>query len=300
MAGFFGFFDYTKPGRGVRKDEPEKTGFALYFDIFFKRIWKIISLNLFYILASIPAIIIAFFLSNYFIANFITLSGINIDDDISFALGLGILYLLLTVIILQITGSGPASVAMNYVLRKYVNDTHSWVWSDFIDNVKSNFKQGMGVYLVNVLVISLCVIGLLFYTFVMKGLLAYVFRTILLAFTIIFILMQKYTYMMVSGFELKFKHIYKNALILTIAGFKWNIFSAAVVLGLMYGAYSLVIRIPLVGILAFILFYFSVITFTQIFITNNVVKKYILKPMESQSANENGTEPFEADFEDTV
>ena len=298
MAGFFGFFDYTKPGRGVRKDEPEKTGFALYFDIFFKRIWKIISLNLFYILASIPAIIIAFFLSNYFIGTLLTLSGINIDGDISLALS--ILYLLLTVVVLQITGSGPASVAMNYVLRKYVNDTHSWVWSDFIDNIKSNFKQGMGVYLVNVLVLSLCVIGLLFYTFVMKGMLAYVFRTILLVFTVIFILMQKYTYMLVSGFELKFKHIYKNAFILTIAGLKWNIFSAAVVLALMYGAYSLVIRIPLVGILAFILLYFSVITFTQIFITNNVVKKYILKPMETQSANENGTEPFEADFEDSV
>lgn len=298
MAGFFGFFDYTKPGRGVRKDEPEKTGFALYFDIFFKRIWKIISLNLFYILASIPAIIIAFFLSDYFIGTLLTLSGINIDGDISLALS--ILYLLLTVVVLQITGSGPASVAMNYVLRKYVNDTHSWVWSDFIDNIKSNFKQGMGVYLVNVLVLSLCVIGLLFYTFVMKGMLAYVFRTILLVFTVIFILMQKYTYMLVSGFELKFKHIYKNAFILTIAGLKWNIFSAAVVLALMYGAYSLVIRIPLVGILAFILLYFSVITFTQIFITNNVVKKYILKPMETQSANENGTEPFEADFEDSV
>lgn len=298
MAGFFGFFDYTKPGRGVRKDEPEKTGFALYFDIFFKRIWKIISLNLFYILASIPAIIIAFFLSNYFIGTLLTLSGINIDGDISLALS--ILYLLLTVIVLQITGSGPASVAMNYVLRKYVNDTHSWVWSDFIDNIKSNFKQGMGVYLVNVLVLSLCVIGLLFYTFVMKGMLAYVFRTILLVFTAVFILMQKYTYMLVSGFELKFKHIYKNAFILTIAGLKWNIFSAAVVLGLMYGAYSLVIRMPLVGILAFILLYFSVITFTQIFITNNVVKKYILKPMESQSSNEDGAEPFEADFEDSV
>lgn len=298
MAGFFGFFDCTKPGRGVRKDEPEKTGFALYFDIFFKRIWKIISLNLFYILASIPAIIIAFFLSNYFIGTLLTLSGINIDGDISFALS--ILYLLLTVIILQITGSGPASVAMNYVLRKYVNDTHSWVWSDFIDNIKSNFKQGMCVYLVNVSVLSLCIIGLLFYTFVMKGMLAYVFRMILLVFTVIFILMQKYTYMLVSGFELKFKHIYKNAFILTIAGLKWNVFSAAVVLGLMYGAYSLVIRIPLVGIPAFILLYFSVITFTQIFITNNVVKKYILKPMESQSANENGTEPFESDFEDTV
>jgi hypothetical protein len=24
MAGFFGFFDYTKPGPGIDKDEPQK------------------------------------------------------------------------------------------------------------------------------------------------------------------------------------------------------------------------------------------------------------------------------------
>lgn len=298
MAGIFGFFDYTKPGRGLRKEELEKTGIALYFDIFFRRIWKIIALNLFYILVSIPAIVIAFFLSNYFIGVLLTLSGINIDSDISSAAG--ILNLPLTVIILQITGSGPASVAMNYVLRKYVNDTHSWVWSDFIDNIKSNFKQGIGVYLVNVLVISLCVIGMLFYTFVMKGTLGYVLRTILMVFTIIFLLMQKYTYMLVSGFELKFKHIYKNAFILTIAGMKWNIFSAAVILALMYGTYSLFMTIPPIGLAAFILLYFSVITFTQIFITNNVVKKYVLKPMESKNSDESAEDSFEAEFEDTV
>ena len=298
MAGFFGFLDYSKPGRGVGKDEPEKTGLILYFSIFSKRIWKIMALNLFYIVASIPAIIIAFFLSSYFMGVLFTFSGIEINNELSSAVA--ILYLLFTVIILQITGSGPASVAMNYVLRKYVNDTHSWVWSDFIDNIKSNFKQGIGVYLVNVLVISLFFIGFLFYTFVMKGMLSYLLRTILLVFTAIFILMQKYTYMLVSGFELKFKHIYKNALILTIAGMKWNIFSAAVVLALMYGAYSLLMRIPFIGILVFILLYFSVITFTQIFITNNVVKKYLLKPIETQNSDENGTDSFETDFEDTV
>ena len=32
MAGFFGFFDYSKPGRGISKDEPQKTGIALNDD----------------------------------------------------------------------------------------------------------------------------------------------------------------------------------------------------------------------------------------------------------------------------
>lgn len=295
MAGLFGFFDYTKPGRGIRKDEPEKTGFALYFDIFYRRIWKIVALNIFYILASIPAIIIAYFFSAYVMGSIASLARLELDNEITYALSL--LCLLLTVVILQIAGSGPASVAMNYVLRKYVNDTHSWVWSDFVSNIKSNFKQGIGVYLVNMVVIFLCTLGLIFYTFVMRGALAYFLRAVLLVFTAVFILMQKYTYMLVSGFEVKFSHIYKNAFILTVAGLKWNIFSAAVVFTLMYGAYSLVTRMPLIGVLAFILLYFSVITFTQLFITNNVVKKYVLKPMENQNPNED-KDSFESGFED--
>ena len=34
MAGFFGFFDYSKPGPGIEKDEPQKAALFVFMDIY--------------------------------------------------------------------------------------------------------------------------------------------------------------------------------------------------------------------------------------------------------------------------
>lgn len=56
MAGFFGLFDYTKEGPGVRKDAPKKKAFFAFFEIFFRNFFKFISINLVYVLCSLPII----------------------------------------------------------------------------------------------------------------------------------------------------------------------------------------------------------------------------------------------------
>ena len=53
MAGFFGFFDVTKEGPGINKDAPKKKTFIVFFETFFRNIWKLISVNAVYILMSI-------------------------------------------------------------------------------------------------------------------------------------------------------------------------------------------------------------------------------------------------------
>lgn len=53
MAGFFGFFDYTKPGKGVEKDEPPKPRFLLFWELFFRKFWKLVQLNLLYLAFSL-------------------------------------------------------------------------------------------------------------------------------------------------------------------------------------------------------------------------------------------------------
>jgi len=58
MAGFFGLFDYTKPGPGVPKDQPEKRRFFQYFEIFFGKFWKLVILNLLYVAFCIPIVTI--------------------------------------------------------------------------------------------------------------------------------------------------------------------------------------------------------------------------------------------------
>ena len=58
MAGFFGFFDYTKPGPGVPKDAPPKNKFLLFFELYFRKFWKLVTLNIIYFLTCIPIVTI--------------------------------------------------------------------------------------------------------------------------------------------------------------------------------------------------------------------------------------------------
>ena len=48
------FNSYTKPGKGVSKEDVQKSGIPLYFDIFLRRFWKFISINLVYCILCLP------------------------------------------------------------------------------------------------------------------------------------------------------------------------------------------------------------------------------------------------------
>lgn len=53
MAGIFGFFDYTKPGKGVEKDEPQKPRFLFFWELYFRKFWKLVQLNLLFVAFSL-------------------------------------------------------------------------------------------------------------------------------------------------------------------------------------------------------------------------------------------------------
>lgn len=58
MAGFFGLFDYTKPGRGISKNEPQKPRFFFFWELFFRKFWQLVQLNLLYIAFCLPIVTI--------------------------------------------------------------------------------------------------------------------------------------------------------------------------------------------------------------------------------------------------
>lgn len=49
-------FDPTKAGPGVSKNEPEKTAFFRFFDLYFRKFFKLIIANLLYVLVSLPIV----------------------------------------------------------------------------------------------------------------------------------------------------------------------------------------------------------------------------------------------------
>ena len=279
------FNSYTKPGKGVSKEDVQKSGIPLYFDIFLRRFWKFISINLIYIIASIPAIIISFFIANYFMGIILSVTGLAENEE--FLRMVPLLAVLFSVVILQATGSGPASVGHTAVVRKYVKDTHAWIWSDFIGGFKQNFRQGIAVYVINVVAFFMIAFGYLFYRYFMSGTISVVLSKLILVLGVIFCIMQKYVYVLVSGFQLKIKHVYKNAFILAIVGLKWNIFSAVIIGAMLYGMAYLYTSMMGVAFAVILCFYFTLVNFTQTFITNNVVKKYLEEPaLEKENIEE--------------
>lgn len=56
MAGFFGMFNSTKPGPGVSKNEPQKKRLFLFWELFFRKFFKLVVVNLLYVLVSLPVV----------------------------------------------------------------------------------------------------------------------------------------------------------------------------------------------------------------------------------------------------
>lgn len=279
-----GLFNYSKAGKGINKEDLEKSGIALYFDIFGRRIWKLITLNLIYLVVSIPAILIAWAISSYLITFLMTLSGTNIVENQSI---ITIISLFATAILFQVFGSGPATASISYIIRRYIKDSHVWIFSDFFDHIKKNFKQGMAVYIINTFVSAFLVIAYIFYSLIMRNSLGSLMAFIILVVSAFFVMMQMYTYQLMAGFNFKVKDIYKNSFLLTIIKLPWNSLTVATVFLLMYAMYSLALTSPFIAVLVLALIYFVLVSFTQIFMTNNIVKEYVLEPsLKKEEENE--------------
>lgn len=300
MAGFFGLFDYSKPGRGVSKDELQKTGIALYFDILLRRFWKFISLNLLYLAVSIPAIAIMFFLSSGAVirlaAAVFDFSKISADESRA----LWLLTAELTVIVFAIFGSGAASAAFSYEMNNFVNDRHSWIWSDFCEHFKKNFVQGTVVFVIDMVALILFSISIYFYSYFMpQKYLSLILRSVVFAVFLVFLMMHMYIYPLMAVFKLKIKDIYRNSLLLVMARLPWNILAFAV-FGGMLAALVYSSLVSGIGILLILFIGFSLIGFTRMFMTNNIVKKYMLEPALAMEDKGDKKEEEESVFEDTT
>ena len=61
-----------------------------------------------------------------------------------------------TNLFVTIFGMGPATAGITYIMRNFAREEHAWIWSDFKDTFKSNFKQATAVYLINLVMLVIC------------------------------------------------------------------------------------------------------------------------------------------------
>jgi uncharacterized membrane protein YesL len=239
MAGFFGLFNYNKEGKGVNPEDLDRGPMPTFFGVVGRKFWKLIMINLMYVLFSLPAVFIAFFGSSYFIQALFpnyqmalssaaeTLTD-NADALVLQAMEMTLLMVLFGALMIGLSMiiAGPVHAGIVYVLRNYAREEHAFIWSDFKDNAISNFKQSMVSSLISLAVTAIFIVNLYFYRqteMIQQEMLRTILVTVIVLMYVIWCIMQMYLYPMMVTFKLTLKQMYRNSFYFAILKLPMNL-----------------------------------------------------------------------------
>lgn len=256
------FNDYESAGPGISKNAPKKTGVKLFFEIFGRKFWKLIEVNLFYSIFFIPLILAVVAL-------------INIDNATLAVVSSVILLLVFAFTI------GPATAGMTKIIRKYVLEKHSFIASDFISGFKQNFKKASIVGFVDCLIILSVYAGLQVYPALATAFennLIYLPMIISLSLALVIIMMNFYIFLMIIATDLSFKNLIKNSFALAFIEMKKTVITLVISALILFAAAALPLYVSFSFIFLFVFFPAAIICFVICFNCYPVIQKYVINP----------------------
>lgn len=297
MAGFFGFFDYSKPGPGVPKDGPPKSPFIVFFEILQRKFWNLLKVNLMFLFFNIPAIIPGMLVMLFFFPNIIPDAMSNPDALVSDIL---IKFILLSLMMcIPMVTVGPAQAGFTYIMRNYAREEHAFLWSDFKETALKNMKQSLIVSTINFLATFLMLWSIRAYLIIGAGnFLMTAGSAIMIMLFIVFAMMNMYIYPIMITFSLSIKQIYKNALIFAVIKLIPNIgilLLSALIILLTFG--MIIPFSQIIGIILYIFLTVSLIGFLTNFYVYPKLKKYMISRVEDEEEDDED-EDDEDDEED--
>ena len=212
----------------------------------------------------------------------------------------------LALLALFIAITGPFTAGVCYVTRNWARDEHAFVWTDFKDAVKANWKIPLVLSTITGLMPLILYTGLDFYGTNTAGSLIWYIPIILLGM-IGFIWTLGITYMhpLTVTYDLKLKDVIRNGFLLGIARLPFSIgirllhcvpalicASASILFGL-----NFVIAIMILGGY-YILIGFALSRFITASYTNAVFDRYINQRIAGAKVNQGMKEPEDDDYED--
>ena len=267
-----GFFNsYTKEGKGVGKDEVRPIRPLYFFEILFRKISKFFPLNMLYVLLTIPVWVILYLTIT------VVFQGLDANPEMfngqivyeafySFSL----FFTLFSVL------TGPATAGITYVFKSFATETPSFVYADFFENYKKNFKQSfLLMFLTGIFMIS-CSLTLY------RPELAFLRIPSLIFFTLL-IFVNFYAFSIMIMFKMKFIDILKNSFIFALAKLPLNIFLLAIIGIISYFA----VAYTVLGVILTAVFLYAFCGFLITFSVYPTIEKYMLEPAaEKDNINE--------------
>lgn len=216
--GFFDRFYYGKAGKAdyTVEDMPANR-FALFFQVLRVRFFSLIRVNLIQLLFWIPFIL-------WTIMNFMVLNNLAaevVDNGMEIAtfneqlLSTLMMYLLGLIPCILITG--PSSAGSAYVTRNWARDQHSFIWSDFKDAMKENWKQALAVSAITSVMPFLVFFLYRFYSEMSAQYPVLVVAQVLVAMLgLLYSLAVMIIYPLMVNYQLTFRQLWRNTLLLTV------------------------------------------------------------------------------------
>ncbi len=272
--GLFGQ-NYENAGVGIAKNAPKKKGFFRFMEIFGRKFWKMIGLNLLYAAFFLPLVgaVSVYFLS---------LQG-KFPPGMPTILTVGALLVLFAVLF------GPATAGHTKILRNYVLEKPVFIIHDFFKTFRSEFKHSCLVGILDCFIGCCVAAAINVYPLLIEqtgSKIFYVFFAIVLSVGIVALMMNFYMFLMMISTTLSMKNIFKNSFFLSIVALKQNVITL-LVFAAFVGAFVTVILFAdlAVSFVVMALLPFIPASWIGLVICFNsypIIQKYIINPYYEQ------------------
>lgn len=274
MGKLFDFFTGNNlEGKGVKKNgKKEKLNFINYFKMLWQKLNVVIIGNIIATICNFPLIVAFVAYLGYFndvtvaprlpiytnIYGVISIEGINPTTSALEALfGMSrnvsvisdITKYLFAFTFVAIFTFGFSNVGLTYLMRSCVRRNSVMSWMDFWYSVKKNWKQGLILGILDILIIFVAIYDGMFFFANNADFTFLMLYYVILIFGLIYLMMRNYIYLISITFNLKITKIFNYSFRLALLGIKRNICSLAVTLITLYITWIIMLFSPYVGII---------------------------------------------------
>lgn len=320
-------FYYGKSGKGdFKKEDLPKNRWQLFWEMLRVRFSALCRLNLMTIVAWLPIIIlIGTCVSSMFNVMVVTSDYQNYvatgdmgsltqeqidllkDMDLN-EMAVNMFYANLSTFCLWaipcILITGPVKAGVAYVTRNWARDEHAFVWSDFKDAVKDNWKQALGVSAITSVLPLLMYVCYQFYGNMAKQSAFFVVpQMLILMLGLIWVLGLVYMYPVMVCYKVNFRTLVKNSIMMAIARLPQTVgirlvllLPSLIALVAFYLTGSLIALMLLAGY--YILIGYALSRFVMASYTNAVFDRFINAHMEGVQINRGMASDEDDDDED--
>ena len=224
---FMNNYYYGKSGKGdYTKDDLPTNRWQLFWEMLKIRLSGLVRLNLMYVVVWLPALFVVLYniLRAYSgLMNMTELQATQTAAEfaqtqatfVSGVQALAMRTLLLLIPCIAITGPFTAGVA--YITRNWARDEHAFIWSDFKDAVKENWKQALAVSCITSVLPFVVYVCWTFYGEMASQSVLYLAPQVLsLMIALLWMMSLMYTYPLMVTYKLRFRDLIRNSFILCV------------------------------------------------------------------------------------